>query len=103
MAKIYAKWSGFGCLDAIGTNTGNGAAEGKRAADALDASEDDLRYLREIAEREAINRYTTASVTIDMGGVTNQINNGMDLDGVIDRLTEGMYNGMSMAAREVHV
>ena len=90
-------------LDAIGTNTGNGAAEGKRAADALDASEDDLRYLREIAEREAINRYTTASVTIDMGGVTNQINNGMDLDGVIDRLTEGMYNGMSMAAREVHV
>lgn len=90
-------------LDAIGTNTGNGAAEGKRAADALDTSEDDLRYLREIAEREAINRYTTASVTIDMGGVTNQVNNGMDLDGVIDRLTEGLYNGMSMAAREVHV
>ncbi len=90
-------------LDAIGTNTGNGAAEGKRAADALDTSEDDLRYLREIAEREAINRYTTASVTIDMGGVTNQVNNAMDLDGVIDRLTEGLYNGMSMAAREVHV
>ena len=90
-------------LEDIGTNTGNGAAEGKRAADALDTSEDDLRYLREIAEREAINRYTTASVTIDMGGVTNQVNNGMDLDGVIDRLTEGLYNGMSMAAREVHV
>lgn len=75
----------------------------KWAADALDTSEDDLRYLREIAEREAINRYTTASVTIDMGGVTNQVNNGMDIDGVIDRLTEGLYNGMSMAAREVHV
>ena len=90
-------------LEDIGTNTGNGAAEGKRAADALDTSEDDLRYLREIAEREAINRYTTASVTIYMGGVTNQVNNGMDLDGVIDRLTEGLYNGMSMAAREVHV
>lgn len=90
-------------LNEIGTNTGNGAAEGKRAADALDTSEDDLRYLREIAEREAINRYTTASVTIDMGGVTNQVNNGMDIDGVIDRLTEGLYNGMSMAAREVHV
>ena len=90
-------------LDEIGTNTGNGAAEGKRAADALDTSEDDLRYLREIAEREAINRYTTASVTIEMGGVTNKVENGMDLDGVVDRLTEGLYDGMSMAAREVHV
>ena len=90
-------------LNDIGTNTGNGAAEGKRAADALDTSEDDLRYLREIAERESINRYTTASVTIEMGGVTNKVENGVDLDGVVDRLTEGLYDGMSMAAREVHV
>ena len=28
---------------------------------------------------------------------------GMYIDGVVDRLTEGLYDGMSMAAREVHV
>ncbi|MBM6986261.1 MAG: tape measure protein [Acidaminococcaceae bacterium] len=92
-----------GTLGNIANNTGKGAAEGKRAADALDASEDDLRYLREIAEREAVNRYTTASVRIDMGGVTNEVNNGMDLDGVVDSLTNGLYDGMVAAAKEVHV
>lgn len=91
-----------GPLKGIGGNTGRGADEGKRAADALDSSKEDLRYLREIAEREAINKYTTASVTIEMGGMTNNINNEMDVDGVVDVLTEGLLTNMAAGAREVH-
>lgn len=107
LGKYKPDFSGMptnsGVLGDIAGNTGRGASEGKRAADALDASEDDLRYLREIAEREAINRYTTASVRIEMGGVTNTVNNDMDLDGVVDKLTNGLYDGMVAAAKEVHV
>lgn len=89
-------------LDKISDNTGDGAKQGKRTADALDSAQEDLRYLREIAEREAINKYTTASVIIEMGGMTNNINSEMDLDGVVDALSDGLLQGMSAGARKVH-
>lgn len=86
----------------IGKNTGKGADGSQRAADALESAQDDLKYLREIAEREAVNKYTTASVTIEMGGVTNNVSNDMDLDGVVDVLTEGLLTNMAAGARKVH-
>lgn len=51
-------------------STGRGQKTPKRAADALDSTADDLAFLREAAEREAVNKYTTATVHIDVGGVT---------------------------------
>ena len=46
-------------------NTGKGAKDAKRAADALDSTADDLAFLREAAEREAVNKYTTATIHIE--------------------------------------
>lgn len=86
----------------IAGNTGKGADAAKRTADALDSAQEDLRYLREIAEREAINKYTTASVTIEMGGMTNNISNKMDIDGVVDVLSQGLLQSMAAGARKVH-
>lgn len=86
----------------IAGNTGKGADAAKRTADALDSAQEDLRYLREIAEREAINKYTTASVTIEMGGMTNNISNEMDIDGVVDVLSQGLLQSMAAGARKVH-
>lgn len=86
----------------IAGNTGKGADAAKRTADALDSAQEDLRYLREIAEREAINKYTTASVTIEMGGMTNNINSEMDIDGVVDVLSQGLLQSMAAGARKVH-
>lgn len=86
----------------IAGNTRKGADAAKRTADALDSAQEDLRYLREIAEREAINKYTTASVTIEMGGMTNNISNEMDIDGVVDVLSQGLLQSMAAGARKVH-
>lgn len=86
----------------IAGNTGKGADAAKRTADALDSAQEDLRYLREIAEREAVNKYTTASVTIEMGGMTNNINSEMDIDGVVDVLSQGLLQSMAAGARKVH-
>lgn len=71
-------------------------------ADALEVGGEELKYLRDIAEREAIDRYTTAEVRIDMTGMTNRIDSSMDLDGVIRELTEGFTEALVTAAEGVH-
>ncbi|SDA45735.1 tape measure domain-containing protein [Dialister histaminiformans] len=75
----------------------------QKIADSVDTLDEDLKYLRDIAEREVINKYTTAQVTVEMGGVTNQISNETDIDGIVDSLTLGIQRGMENAAKEVHI
>ena len=83
-------------------NTGQTAANTGAAADALSTSTEELEYLRDIAERDAINRFTTAEVRIDMTGMTNRIEGGADLDGVISTLTDGFTEALLTAAEGVH-
>lgn len=73
-----------------------------RMADAMDIQEEDLKYLRDMAEQEAINRYTTAEVNIEMGGISNNISNNMDLDGVVTYLNDSLLEAMQAGAEEVH-
>ena len=61
-----------------------------------------LKYMRDLAEQEAINRFTTAEVKIDMTGMTNRIDSDMDLDGVLNTLTEGFAEALEVAAEGVH-
>lgn len=89
-------------LDGIYESAGDTAANTAATADALDIAEEDLAYLRDIAEREAINRFTTAEISVDMSGMQNNISNGMDLDGVIAGLTEGVNEAIDSMAEGVH-
>lgn len=89
-------------LDDIYENTGDTAENTVAMSDALDITEEDLSYLRDIAEREAINRFTTAEISVDMSGMQNNISNGMDLDGVISGLTEGVNEAIDSMAEGVH-
>lgn len=82
-------------VGAIADNTGG-------MADALEVSGEELKYLRDIAERDAINRFTTAEVKIDMTGMQNRIDSSMDLDGVIRELTDGFSEALVTAAEGVH-
>lgn len=83
----------------IGANTDSIKDSSAAAAGAIT---ENLEYLRDIAEQEAINRFTTAEVKIDYSGMTNRIDSNMDLDGVISALTDGFTEGLSMAAEGVH-
>ena len=75
----------------------------QKAANALEITSEDLKYLRDIAERDVINRFTTAEIKVEMGGVTNNVNSDMDLDGVVDYLANGIQEAMEIAAEGVHV
>lgn len=74
-------------LDKGNRNGGKTAGNTAKMAKSMEGSGEDLKYLRDIAEREAINRYTTAEINIDMKN-ENHINSEMDIDGVIDRFGE---------------
>lgn len=100
-AENYGADSPF-ALDDISNNVAMTAANTGAAADALTATTEELEYLRDIAERDAINRFTTAEVRIDMTGMTNRIEGNADLDGVISELTDGFTEALVTAAEGVH-
>lgn len=89
----YTAGIGDGVKDIAG-NTG-------AIKNSLDISEDELKYLRDIAEQEVINRFTTAEITINQSN-ENHITNGMDLDGVISTLCDGVSEAIEVAAEGIH-
>lgn len=105
-AGDYADLSGYGSdlggLGGIGSGVDDIAGNTGAIADSMDITEEDLKYLRDIAEQEAVNRFTTAEISVDMSGMQNNISNGMDLDGVISGLTEGVNEAIDSMAEGVH-
>lgn len=88
--------------DDIGGNTGNTAGNTARMADSMDMAEEDLQSMRDMAEAEVINRFTTAELTVNMGGITNQVNSQMDLDGIGSYLEEQIFGVLETAAEGVY-
>lgn len=88
-------------LDSIYGNTGDIANNTAATADALDIAEEDLAYLRDIAEREAINRFTTAEIKIEQHN-ENHISSEMDIDGIMDAWTENFAERLAVSAEGVH-
>ena len=103
---ISNKISGLGgsigdLLGQTADNTASTADSAGSAASSLKTTSEDLKYLRDLAEQEAINRFTTAEVKIDMTGMTNRISSDMDLDGVLRVLTDGFVEALTVAAEGV--
>ncbi len=68
----------------------------------LDDTEEDIAYLCDIAERDAINRFTTASINVDMTN-NNTVNSGLDLDGIMNDLAVSLNGAMAQVAEGSHV
>lgn len=84
-------------LNEAGKDTAGNTA---KMAKKMDASAEDLKYLRDIAERDVINRFTTAEVKVNMKN-DNYINSEMDLDGVIDHFGEKLEETLESVAEGV--
>lgn len=89
-------------MSGIGEGIGNTAENTARTADALDATEEDLKYLRDLAEAEVIDRTVFRDIKIDLGGITNNVNSNMDLDGIVDYIGTALEDAMLTSAEGVH-
>lgn len=87
--------------DGIYDNTADTAANTAATAEALDATEEDLKYLRDIAEREAINRFTTAEVKVEQTN-NNYISGDTDLDGIMDAWANDFAEKLDVSEEGVH-
>lgn len=85
----------------IGDGVGDIADNTGSIADSMDITEEDLEYLRDIAEQETINRFTTAEITIEQTN-HNTVSGKMDLDGVVDGLTDAVNEAVDIIAEGVH-
>ncbi|HHI5801953.1 TPA: tape measure protein [Clostridioides difficile] len=71
-----------------------------KMAKTMDKSQEDLKYLRDIAEQETINRFTGVNIKIDMNN-TNNISRDTDLDGIVNVLTEKLNDAMVVSAEGI--
>nr|WP_302657495.1 tape measure protein [uncultured Agathobaculum sp.] len=84
-----------GLLSNIADNTA-------QIADDVSVSSDDIKLLRDIAERQVINKYTTAEIKVEMVN-HNNISNEMDLDGVVNLLEAKVTEALATSAEGVHI
>ena len=85
----------------IGDGVGDIADNTGSIADSMDITEEDLKYLRDIAEQETINRFTNAEITIEQTN-HNTVSGKIDLDGVVDGLTDAVNEAVDIIAEGVH-
>lgn len=88
-------------LGDIGSGVNDIAGNTGKMADSMDITGEELKYLRDIAEQEAVNRFTTAEIHIEQTN-HNTVKRGMDLDGVVSNLTDAMLEAIESTAEGVH-
>lgn len=88
-------------LGNIADADGDTAKNTGKMADSMELAEEDLKYLRQIAEMEWKKEYTTASIKIDMTN-NNSINGESDLDGLVTKLTDKLYEELNVVANGVY-
>lgn len=98
IANLGSYGSGIG---GIGSGVDDIAGNTGKIADSMDITEEDLKYLRDIAEQEAVNRFTTAEITIEQTN-HNTVSGKMDLDGIVSGLTDAANEAVDRIAEGVH-
>lgn len=84
----------------LGKNVKDTAGNTAKMAKTMDKSQEDLKYLRDIAEQETINRFTGVNIKIDMNN-TNNISKDTDVDGIVNVLTEKLNDAMIVSAEGI--
>lgn len=93
---------GYNSMDGVDEQVASTAENTGRMADSMELSEEDMKYIRDIAEREVIDRTVFSSISVDMGGVTNTVSNMADLDNIPQYLVNTIQRQMEVSAEGVH-
>lgn len=102
--KNYGAGTGTGgydpadLLDGVNKTAGNTG----RMADSMELAEEDLAYLKDVANMEWKKEFTTATIKVDMNNSGATINNQGDLDGIVTKLTTALYEELDAVAHGVY-
>lgn len=100
--KMFGDGLGFDfATDALASDVSSINENTGKSADSATATNEELKYLRDLAEQETINRFTTAEIKVDMVN-NNSVSSSMDLDGIVSYLVAGVQTSMEQAAEGVH-
>lgn len=106
-------YSSIGATPAAAGNggTGGSGSSGSKLKDIADNTknidkkmdniDDNFDYMITLAERDAINRFTTAEIKVEMVN-NNAINNDQDIDGIIGTLSSRLREELGVVAAGVH-
>lgn len=86
----------------LSQNIGSIAQSTSGIEQTLNTDDEEMAYLKDLAEQETINRFTTAEIKIDMGGINQNISKDTDADSIIDYLVKSVNQGMQSAAEGVY-
>lgn len=100
-SSAYGSDMSFGDMDSnLGSIADSSAQTAANTSNDVDVTDEQLQYLRDIAETEAINRFTTAEISVNMTN-NNNVSSDMDIDGMVTALSDGVYEAMLAAAEGV--
>ncbi|QNO15330.1 hypothetical protein HYG86_11410 [Alkalicella caledoniensis] len=89
-------------LDGIYNGVDDTAMNTASMKDSMQGSEETLKYMRDIAEKEAVNRFTTAELTLNLNNTFGDIHEKADLDGIVTYLEEKFMEALEVGAEGVH-
>lgn len=90
-------------MSSLSDSSAETADNTKGIKDAMEITDEDLKYMRDLAEREFIKEYQVAEIRVDMSNMQNSISQEMDIDNVIEALTKGVEDAMNTSAEGVHI
>lgn len=88
--------------DTLASDTDEIASSTSDIADSVDISSENLKYLRDLAEQDTVNRFTTAEIKVDLTN-NNNVSSGMDIDDMIVKFTSSLNEALDEVAKGVHV
>ena len=86
-----------GILDKTNGYLGQIAGNTAKTNSSLDLTKEELKYMRDLAEQEVINRYTTASMKVEVSN-NNNISNSLDIDEVAEMFTNKLVESAAIVA-----
>ena len=104
--NTYDYWANFNFKEAGKEVTekllGDIAKNTEVSANNSDLTTEEIKYMRDLAEMEVINRFTTAEIKVEVGGITNQVNNSMDVESIYSNISEKLRETVSVVAEGVY-
>ena len=102
LSKVNANIPGFD-PEQLGMTLGNISDNTDSMSSSMEMTGEELKYIRDLAERDAVNKFTLADFKVEQTNHFGDIRETADLNGVVTYLEERVSETLEAAAEGVHV